>query len=153
MVNHPNRNVCSIDTLRKNLVPVSKKIKSGEFSKIDKFFGERVIFVASWKSRVVYTTIANGPYCPASVREGDDESFETKHMLSKTTDVKQQIGFEFDDRSKNSFDKIYQNYLINEALKAQEIFDNLPADEDVSDEVKQRIRNVLKPYFSEYDYS
>ena len=153
MVNHPNRNACSIDTLRKYLVPVSKKIKSGEFSKIDKFFGERVIFVASWKSRVVYTKIANGPYGPASVREDDEESFEAKHMLSKATNVKEQIGFEFNDRSKNSFDKVYQEHLINEALKAQEIFDNLHQDEDLSDEVKQRIRNVLRPYFSEYEYS
>lgn len=153
MVNHSNRSECTADTLRSVLVPVSKKIKNGEFSKIDKFFGERVIFVASWKSRVVYTGIVRGAYGPTGVREGDEEIFELKHMLSKEINVEKQIGFNFDDRSKNSFDKIYQEYLINEALTAQEILDNLPAEEDITDQVKQRIRDVLRPYISQYEYN
>lgn len=153
MVNHPNRNACSIETLRSSLVPVSKKIKNGEFSKVDKSFGERVIFVASWKGRVVYTAIVRGAYGPTGISEGDEESFEVKHMLSKEIDVEQQIGFNFDDRSNNSFDKIYQEYLINEALTAQEILDNLPTDEEVTDQVKQQIRDVLSPYISQYEYN
>lgn len=150
MVNHPNRNAATIDTLRTHLVPVKKKIKNAEFSKIDRYFGERILLVASWENKQVCVTVVTGCYRPPQITYGEAETFEIQPMFKKGYDVSDQIGFGEGDRPKPNFNKMYQQFILDHALEAQEILDNVPFDESVSEEIKAQIRSVLNPYFDEY---
>lgn len=153
MVNHPNRNANTIDNLRKYLVPVLSKFKCAEFSKIDKFNGERVILEASWERRVISVTVTTGAYGPTQITEGEAESFEIYYLFTKETDIKQQLVFDVSDSQNYNFDQMYQKYVLKEALRAQQILDNVNSDEKISDQVKDRVRNILRPYVSEYEHS
>lgn len=158
MVNHPNRNTATVETLRGHLVPATKKIKHGEFSKISKPDGERLILVADWESRQIFITIATGPYGSMRVQKGLDESFEVKYLIP--TDVESEFDFicgtiqgrhEHGNAPQDEFDTKYQAYILDAAMTANEILDSVPKDDVVGDDVKTQVRALLEPFRNHYD--
>ena len=150
MVNHPNRNAATIETLRSKFVPSTKNIKQGAFAEINKADGERLILVVDWELRKIFLTVVQGSYGPPRIKEGLDKSFEIDYLFPRDRTTSEAIGYYEGDLPKPNYNSLYQNYIIRAIKRAEKIFDEM-SDGDVDDDIKSKVSSALEPYRSHYE--
>jgi hypothetical protein len=150
MVNHPNRNAATIETLRSEFVPSTKNIKQGSFAEINKADGERLILVVDWELRKIFLTVVQGPYGHPRIKEGLDKSFEIDYLFPRNRTISEAIGYYEGDLPKPNYNGLYQNYILNAIKRAEKIFDGV-SDGDIEDDIKSKVIAALEPYRSHYE--
>jgi hypothetical protein len=162
LINNPNRNATTAEKMRDFIVPVTGEFAPDAFYglgplDIDRFNSERLILLADWDSKRILITIVQGAYGPPRIQKGLDESFELKYLIPEsmsefdficgTDQGRDQYG---EHVSEDKFDAKYQEYILKVAMAADKVFESVPKNVDVSDDIKSQIRAILEPYRSEY---
>lgn len=143
----------SAEDLRDCLVTVTSKIKQGALSEVNKYYGERLVLKADWECRKVYITIIQGSGVSMDVSAGRATMYEVSCLFPSFKTMEEAIGFYPGDRPKPNFNNLYQKFILDAALAANNVLDNLPDDVEVSDEIKAQVSAILEPYREQYAHT